>query len=521
VSPRAITGWLSGALLVCGVLGWVLWQVVAGGPGRPVDREVLNGAEATVDQATESRIRAFCGDCHAVPRAESFHREAWVDEVAMGYDFYIRSGRTDLDPPPMRETVAWFRSQAPERLVYPQFPPSTAKPGTSFAVERLTPGDSRSLPAVADLCWVRLEPEKHPVLVACEMREGYVASVDLQDRTQGIRALGRLKYPCHVEPCDLDGDHRTDLLIADLGSYQATDHDRGQVVWLRRDEKGRFQPMVLASRLGRVDDVRAADLDSDGDVDVLVADFGWYRTGKILLLTNVASPGEKPRFEPREIDPRPGTTALPVLDVNRDGRPDFVAMVSQEYECVEAFLGQDDGTFHRRTLWRAPDLTYGSSTLSLADVDRDGDPDVLYTNGDAFDNYYVPPWHGAQWLENLGGGEFRYHRLTDLPGACRIRAGDFDLDGDEDLLVTAFLPTVVKPEMATPRQWPSIVLLEQTRPRRFTRHVLETGFPYHAGLEVADFDGDGDLDFAVGTHGGPTDQTYWIAIWWNQKILGK
>jgi hypothetical protein len=252
----------------------------------------------------------------------------------------------------------------------------------------------------------RLEPEKHPVLVACEMREGYVARVDLQDRTQGIRALARLKYPCHVEPCDLDGNGRTDLLIADLGSYQATDHDRGRVVWLRRNEEGGFDEVVLASGLGRVDDVRAADFDSDGDLDVLVADFGWYRTGKILLLTNVASPGEEPRFESEDIDPRPGTTTLPVLDVDSDGRLDFVAMISQEYEYVEAFLGQEDGTFHRRTLWRAPDLTFGSSTISLADVDRDGDQDILYANGDAFDNHYVPPWHGAQWLENMGGGEF-------------------------------------------------------------------------------------------------------------------
>ncbi len=274
---------------------------------------------------------------------------------------------------------------------------------------------------------------------------------------------------------------------------------------------------MLASGLGRVDDVRPADFDGDGDVDLLAADFGFYRTGKILLLEN-KGPRERPRFEPREIDPRPGVTTLPVADFNGDRLPDFVAAVSQEHESVDLFLGQGGGKFHRRTLWSAPDLTFGTSTIDLADLDRDGDLDVLYANGDSFDNRYVPPWHGAQWLENLGGGRFAYHRLTDLCGACRIRAGDFDLDGDLDLVVTAFLPTELRPDTTAPEKWASLVLLEQTRPGQFVRHTLETGFPYHAALEIADFDGDGDLDFAVGTQGGPRDRSYWFAIWWNQKI---
>ncbi|MCR4412625.1 MAG: VCBS repeat-containing protein, partial [Thermoguttaceae bacterium] len=224
-------------------------------------------------------------------------------------------------------------------------------------------------------------------------------------------------------------------------------------------------------------------------------------------------PRQRPRFEPHEIDPRPGTTTLPLADFNGDGRPDFVAAVSQEYESIDLFMNQGQGRFHRRTLWSGLDLTFGTSTIDLVDLDGDGDADVLYANGDSFDNRYVPPWHGAQWLENLGDGRFAYHRLTDLSGACRIRAADFDLDGDLDLVVTAFLPSEVKPSTATPEKWASLVLLEQVEPGRFVRHTLETGYPYHASLEIADFDRDGDLDFVVGTHGGPRDKSCWFAFW--------
>ena len=42
--------------------------------------------------------------------------------------------------------------------------------------------------------------------------------------------------------------------------------------------------------------------------------------------------------------------------------------------------------------------------MTLVDMDRDGDPDILYANGDAFE--YAPPnsrpWQGVQWLENRG-----------------------------------------------------------------------------------------------------------------------
>ncbi len=91
-----------------------------------------------------------------------------------------------------------------------------------------------------------------------------------------------------------------------------------------------------------------------------------------------------------------------MVDINGDGRADFLALVSNESESVEAFLNQGNGKFHRQTLWRAPDLTCGSQGIDVVDLNGDDKMDVLYANGDAFDNMYLSPWHGVQWLENLG-----------------------------------------------------------------------------------------------------------------------
>jgi hypothetical protein len=293
-------------------------------------------------------------------------------------------------------------------------------------------------------------------------------------------------------------------------------------VWLHHSPgKTDYEVTELAAGLGRVADVRAADVDGDNQLDLIVAEFGWQRTGKILWLRNISTEGHNPRFEMRPIDDRPGTIHLPVHDFNDDGRPDFAALVSQEYEAVDLFMNTGQGRFNRRNTWAAPDLTFGSTGIELVDLDRDGDRDILYTNGDTFDNNIASPWHGVQWLENRGDLAFDYHRLSAMPGAYRALAADFDGDGDEDAVAVAFLPRKVQPASLRDAQQASIVFLEQTAPGQFSRHTLERGSPDYATLAIGDFDGDGDSDFAVGS--GPTvaevrQEKHYLTVWWNQTV---
>jgi len=515
---------LAAAGLLLGGLAFL--AVLVGGSGRMDQRyaPLLTAAPPVViDPAAEARIRSFCGECHAVPRPESFSRDFWHNEVEKGYQHYARSGRTDLDPPPMGQAVTYYRSLAPSHITYPE----PAEAGTEFRVafrtENLQYEEPVSVPpAIAGLRWVQLRADSPPVLLAGDMRSGRVIAADLRAPLQPARVLAQLSHPCRSEPCDLDGDGTMDLLVADLGSFQAIDHHRGRVVWLRQEARtGRFEEIVLASGLGRVADARAIPADARGRLDVLVAEFGWNRTGSILLLRNVAESGQRPRFEAEQLDPRTGTVDVPVGDLDADGRPDFLALVSNEHECVEAFLNQGHGKFQRRLLWRAPDLTFGSNGIQWADLNGDGKTDILYTNGDAFDNDYLSPWHGVQWLENRGRLDFAYRRITDMPGACAALAGDLDGDGDPDILVGSFLPRKLKPETVDVKSLPSLVLLEQTAPGRFVRHTLERGLPCHAALAAGDFNQDGRLDFAVGhnTLGAEADALgrTWATVWWNLR----
>ncbi len=529
MGERTVRRRVVAVVLVAGGLAaaavWLGWRVAGG--GYDALRLAGGAPEAvTVDAETEARIVAFCSDCHALPRPESFPRNAWDDEAAKGYEYYARSGRNDLDPPPMGATKSFYRSRAPERIEFSAPVEADHKLGAAFTTEFFSLGPELNVPpGISHLRWARLEADADPVLLACDMRNGEITAVKLAPRHSPPQRLARLNNPARIEPCDLDQDGAIDLVVADLGSSFPYDHAHGRVVWLRRQGEGRsFEPVVIAEGMGRVADARPADVDGDGDLDLLVAEFGHYRTGGIWLLTNAARSGETPRFETKRLDTRPGTIHVPLADFDGDGRLDFLALVSQEYECVDLFLQRVGEPFHRRTLWAGPDLTFGSSGIEPVDLDQDGDLDILYTNGDAFDNSYVNRAHGVQWLENLGGERFAYHRLTDMLGAYRALPGDIDGDGDLDIIVVAWLPPQLRPWNVNLESLGSIICLEQTSPGRFARHTLRRGVSNYATLELSDFDGDGDTDFAVGMNVLTVRMTNvrnvprGVTVWWSQQV---
>ena len=189
-----------------------------------------------------------------------------------------------------------------------------------------------------------------------------------------------------------------------------------------------------------------------------------------------AAPGAdgRPTFIRHAVDDRHGTIHVPVVDLNGDGKPDFVALISQEYETVVAFLNEGGGKFKARTLFSAPHPAFGSSGLQMADIDGDGDVDVLITNGDVYDSPLLKPYHGVSWLENRGGGsEFARHEIGAVYGAHRAVAGDIDGDGDIDVVAVSFLGEPFYAAMRHEVGADAVVLFEQVNRGEFKRHAIE------------------------------------------------
>jgi len=488
-------------------------------PDIPTEAEqvaIVEPVAVDVDQL-RAPVEAFCGNCHASPPPTSFPKEAWRFEVERGFDFYVESFRDDLTPPPLEDVVAYYEQLSPEQLIVEAREPlATEKPAFEFR-KTLSPSPDLEPPAVSFIRHLRLTRDADPQPVFCDMRSGEIRVLSKPAPDPQSTLLATCAFPAHIESCDLDGDGTLEMIVAELGSANSADHSDGAVIWLQPTSEG-WRQRLLRSGLGRVADVRPADFDGDGDSDLLVAEFGHFRTGRILLLENEGLTDGTPRFREHVLDPRHGASHIPVADLNDDGHLDFVALISQEHETVDAFLNDGTGKFRREPIFQGNDPSFGSSGIQLVDMDGDGDLDVLYSNGDTFGSQHLKPYHAVHWLDNRGTYPFEDRVLAPMVGVQKALAGDLDGDGDQDVVAVGLMPRnlLLSPEL---QQHGAVVMLEQTTPGNFVRFEIERGQFYHAGLELADMDRDGDLDVIVGNmYPQVAPIQPWLTIWSN---LGK
>jgi hypothetical protein len=246
--------------------------------------------------------------------------------------------------------------------------------------------------------------------------------------------------------------------------------------------------------------VRAGDLDDDGDLDVIGAyDF----LGLVVIWWNDGA--NPPAWT---LDTLDATLSHPQMvfpaDLDGDGDIDIVGNATDTPNGI-VYWRNDGGApiawsrFDVDTDWPA------AFELFVDDVDRDGRPDILsgsWTEGE------------AAWWRNGGGHPIAWTRVTVdslLAGAHSVKSGDFDGDGDVDIVAAAgqvHQITWYRNDDGAGTAW--------------TKSVIRENYVGARSVCVGDIDADGDLDFA-GTS-WTSDVSWWrndggSPIVWTEQVL--
>ena len=330
-----------------------------------------------------------------------------------------------------------------------------------------------------------------------------------------------------ISASDLDGDGDLDVL-----TYRSED-EIARILWYE-NKSGVFEnEHVITDNAGMLASIHAADLDSDGDMDILTA--SWYEE-EIAWYENTSGSGEFGESQAISVDLEASFAFAADLDGDRD--MDVVSVSEQRSNQIISWHENSNGRFSTA---RVIAVTTNLRRAAAVDIDNDGDLDIVSTSQ-----------RGVAWSENEdGGGSFGSQKIvTESPqarGAIAVHAADLDGDGDLDVLSGEYSSSIagpigdlawyehtdgrgtfgaqrqISPQRATDSYAVDLDLdgdldvlsingfdrqvlwNENLGSRRFTTaRVLATGDNARNFQAAADLDGDGDID--VLTSG---DQLVW------------
>ncbi len=219
-----------------------------------------------------------------------------------------------------------------------------------------------------------------------------------------------------VYACDFEGDGDTDVFGASAGLNEIT--------WWRNDgvDPVVWREQTIDGNCYGARSVYVSDIDSDGDGDVLGADF---TRGEITWLRNDG--GEPIQWAEFIIDNSfAGAHQVYACDIDDDG--DYDALGTAAIGNEIAWWQNDGGNPIVWTKQIIDSNFRGALRVSVTDVDDDGDMDVL---GTAVNSNRI------SWWRNDGGDPIIWTKLT-VDNYCRgawpLDVSDLDNDGDMDVI---------------------------------------------------------------------------------------
>jgi len=272
----------------------------------------------------------------------------------------------------------------------------------------------------------------------------------------------------------------------------------GNILTQDANKKISYDTIPMFDSLRRPVQMTACDLNKDGKQDYLVCEYGNLK-GALSWMENMGGDNKFVRHVIRE---SPGAIKACLNDYNNDGLTDLFVLFAQGDESIFLFTNKGNGKFEERQLLRFPPV-YGSTYMELADFNKDGFPDIIYTCGDNADySVILKPYHGVYIYLNDGKNNFTKKYFFHINGCFKAMARDFDGDGDLDIAAISFFADYQhRPEEG-------FVYFENNGDYNFKPYSIpETQSGRWLTMDAADLDRDGKTDIVLGNFTAPAMMT--------------
>jgi hypothetical protein len=466
-------------------------------PINPAPISSFEGLDQLTNKENLPRSVSFnCSICHPIPSPKSLPSSLWPIQLqsmkgimethklhVSDHDLKIWMDHYVLNSPEKLEELSYFKPSTPQSW---KFQPIGDPPKVDL---RKAPSPQNRPPIITGVQKIDLFKTGQQGLLVCDGNRNQLTFLDFSKGVRVEKVLASLPVPVKTVVYDHNGDGLLDISVACIGKLEKPDDSPvGSAYVLIQNKKKSFKVHRLIDGHPRIADAQPADVDGDGDLDHLLAIYGWRYSGQLAWMENQG----KNKLELHTITSLNGCSDIIPMDLNGDKHQDFVALFSQQHELIIAYTSRGDGSFKEEKLFQARNPSFGSTRLKAVDLDQDGDKDLIFINGDGLDASGPKPYHGVQWLERSKKGNFIYHHITSFYGVYDIDWGDLDGDGDLDLVASSQFNRWDDPKRF------SLIWLENDGQQNFSPHGIAHR-PSHLGTVcVVDVDLDGRPDIVAG-----------------------